>query len=298
MLVANAAMAIESGVASNVLIFRALNGRSGDRIGSITYPYVTSQYRYPIGFTAMPQYMAMRATRFMIETGATEEDLAAVVIEQRRYAALNERATRRDLLNLDSYMKLPYVASPLRNVDCTTEVDGACAVLVTSLDTARRSPNPAVVIEGAAWTTPRGTGLDVGDLLLWEDYSRNCQSYVGPRLWESSGLTPGHVDVAQIYDCFSSVVLFGLEGLGFVERGGAGEFVRSGQTRLGGTLPVNTNGGLLNEGYIHGMNTMTEAVLQLQGRCGPRQVPDAAICAVTSGSLGDGSGLVLVRDGA
>jgi acetyl-CoA acetyltransferase len=172
-------------------------------------------------------------------------------------------------------------------------------VVVTSLDVAHNLRHPAAVIEGAAWTSPVGTGLDVGDVLLWEDYSRNCQSYVGPRLWESSGLKAHDMDVAEIYDCFSSVVLFGLEGLGFVGRGGASEFVRSGEIRLaGGSLPVNTHGGLLNEGYLHGMNTLAEGVLQIQGRCEARQVSGARACAVTSGSLGDGSGLVLVRDGS
>jgi acetyl-CoA acetyltransferase len=299
MLVANAAMAVAAGVASHVVVFRALNGRSGDRIGSTPYKYIASQYRYPLGFTAMPQNMAMGANRYMTETGATELDLAAVVTTQREHAADNSRATRRKLISVDEYLASPFVVTPLRGPDCTAEVDGACAVLVTSLDAARKLRHPAAVIEGAAWTTPSGTGLDVGDQLLWGDYSRNCQSYVGPRLWKSSGLTPKQVDVAEIYDCFSSVVLFGLEGLGFVERGGAGAFVRAGEIRqAGGSLPVNTHGGMLNEGYVHGMNTLAEGVLQIQGRGGVRQVPDAGVCAVTSGSLGDGSGLVLVRDGA
>ena len=104
-----------------------------------------------------------------------------------------------------------------------------------------------------------------------------------------AGVQPSDVDVAELYDCFSSSVLFAIEGLGLAERGGAGDWVRS------AALPFNTNGGLLSEGYIHGMNTVAEAVLQLQGRCDSRQVADAEVAVVTSGALQDGSALVLGR---
>ncbi len=103
-------------------------------------------------------------------------------------------------------------------------------------------------------------------------------------------MAPADVDLAEIYDCFTSTVLMGLEGLGLAERGGSGEFVR----RAG--LPVNTHGGLLAEGYLHGMNTVAEAVLQLQGRAGSRTVAGAETAVVTSGALMDGSALVLATD--
>ena len=99
--------------------------------------------------------------------------------------------------------------------------------------------------------------------------------------------------MAEIYDCFSSTVLIGLEGLGICERGTSGGFVRSGATRLDGRLPTNTHGGLLGEGYLHGMNTVTEAALQVQGRAGARQAPRHDVAVVTSGALMDGSALVL-----
>jgi acetyl-CoA acetyltransferase len=296
--VANAAMAVYAGLADVVLVFRALNGRSGIRIGSQRFSAPSTQYRLPIGLTAYAQYMALWARRFMIETGATEEDLAAVVIEQRRFAKDNDRAVRRDLLTVDQYRAARWVVEPYRTVDCTTEVDGACAVVVTSLDVARGLRHPPVIIEGAAWGTGRGAGTDIADLHYWPDWSMNCQAVLADRLWRSSGLRPSDMDLAEIYDCFSSTVLFGLEGLGMVPRGGSGDFVRSGETRKGGTLPTNTNGGLLAEGYLHGMNSLAEATLQLQGRCDARQVDDAGKAVVTSGGLMDGSALVLVRDGA
>ncbi len=294
-LVMHAAMAVASGLTDAVLVYRALNGRSGVRVGSSQFPGPGSQYRYPIGFTAYPQYMAMWARRYMIETGAGYEDLAAVAIVQRRYAERNQRAILREPLTLDDYLASPFVADPYRVPDCTREVDGACAVIVTSLELARRLRHSPAVIQGAAYRIGRRSGLDIGDALLWEDYSRNYTSLLAGDLWRSAGIGPDQVDFAEIYDCFTGTVLFGLEGLGFVGRGEAGAFVRSGETWIDGRLPANTNGGLLCEGYLHGMNTVAEAVLQLQGRGGVRQVPRHDACAVTSGGMMDGSALVLTR---
>jgi acetyl-CoA acetyltransferase len=295
-MVIHAAMAIASGLARNVLVFRALNGRSEVRIGSSQFQGPGGQYRYPIGYTAYPQYIAMWARRYMIETGTGYEDLAAVALVQRDYAQKNERAILRKPLTLNEYFASPFIADPFRVVDCTIEVDGACALLITSLPNARLLRQPPAVIHAGAYACGRRSGLDMGDALLWEDYSRNYTSLLASELWASAGMRPRDLDFAEIYDCFSSVVLFGLEGLGLADRGGAGEMIRSGATRLTGELPVNTNGGLLCEGYVHGMNTVAEAALQIQGRCDERQVPSATVGVVTSGALMDGSALVLTAD--
>jgi acetyl-CoA acetyltransferase len=294
--VALAALAVDSGLAENVLVFRALNGRTGVRIGSQPFAAPSAQYRYPIGLTAFSQLIALWARRFMIETGTTYEHLGAVAVSQRQYAMLNERAIRRSPLSLEEYLDTPFIVDPFRSHDCTSEVDGACAVLVTSLDRAQTLARPPAVLQGAAWITPSGSGLDMGDFFSWRDWSRNCQSHLADRLWRSAEMRPQDMRFAEIYDCFSSVVLFGLEGLGLVGRGEAGEFVRAGETSLSGALPVNTQGGLLSEGYLHGMNTVAEAVLQIQGRCGDRQVSDPTTCVVTSAALQDGSALILAVD--
>ncbi|MFD6058981.1 thiolase C-terminal domain-containing protein [Rhodococcus wratislaviensis] len=290
--VLNAAMAVASGVASTVIVYRALNGRSGKKVGSTHFDSPSGQFRYPIGLNSYPQYIAMWSRRFMIETGATSEDLAAVVMKQREYSALNDRAVRRDPLSLDEYFSRSYVVEPFRTVDCTVEVDGAVALVVTSVDRAADAPVTPAIIEGGAWVTGRGSGLDIADLHSWPDFSRNCQHLLAPRLWKSAGLGPTDVDVAEIYDCFSPAVLYGLEALGFAERGEAGDLIRSGETGLTGRIPTNTHGGLLNEGYVHGMNTVTEAVLQVQGRGERRQVKDAEVSVATSGVLVDGSAIV------
>ena len=134
--------------------------------------------------------------------------------------------------------------------------------------------------------------------MLYDDYTRNFTSLLSEELYRRAGITAKDVQFAEIYDCFTSVVLMGLEGMGFCDRGEAGAFVASGATAIDGRLPVNTHGGLLSEGYLHGMNTVTEAVLQMQGRGGERQVPHRDCCVVTSGALCDGSAMVLLSDHA
>lgn len=295
MLALNAAMAVHSGVADAVVVFRALNGRSGVRVGSTRQTAPTAQFRYPIGLSGYAQYVALLARRYMIETGADETDLGAVVCAQRRYAADNPRAVLRQPLTEQEYLAAPYIAEPFRRADCTTEVDGAGAFVVTSLDRARHLATHPVVIEGAAWSTSRGAGLDMGDFQSYKDYLHICQAEIGDRLWRASGRKPADMDVALLYDAFSSTVLAALETLGFVGRGQAGDFVKDGHTRLGGSLPVNPHGGLLSEGYLHGMNMVGEAFEQLQGRCGPRQVAGARQALVTCGAFVEGSGLVLAR---
>jgi acetyl-CoA acetyltransferase len=291
-----AAMAVETGRAANVLVFRALNGRSGPRVGTMQFHGMGAQFRYPIGYDAYLMYVAMWAQRFLFETGQGAEDLGAVAVAQRAYAERNERAFRRRPLTLDEYLAAPYVVDPYRADDCTVEVDGACAVLVTSTERARDLPHPPAVVASGAYRAGPRSGLDIGDHLLWDDYTRNYTSHLRDELFAAAGLRPADVQLAQIYDCFTSTVLIGLEGLGLAERGGSGALIRSGATGPGGSLPVNTHGGLLAEGYLHGMNTVAEAVLQVQGRAGDRQVAGHDVCAVTSGALMDGSALILTAD--
>jgi acetyl-CoA acetyltransferase len=136
----------------------------------------------------------------------------------------------------------------------------------------------------------------MADMTLWPDCSRNYTSALAEELWSWADIRPQDVDLAELYDCFSSTVLFAMEGLGLADRGGAGHLIRSGATVPGGSLATNTNGGLLCEGYLHGMNTVAEAVVQLQGQAGRRQVEGAETAVVTSGALTDGSALVLSVD--
>jgi acetyl-CoA acetyltransferase len=295
-LVWQAAQTVARRDAEVMVVYRALNGRSGARVGSMRFAGMGGQYRYPIGYGAYLMYVGMWAQRFLHETGQGAADLGAVAVGQRVYAQENERALRRQPLALDEYLAEPFVVDPYRRSDCTVEVDGACAVVVTSTERARDLAHPpAVVSSGCCRAGPR-PGLDIGDHLLWEDYTRNYTSWLRHDLFGRAGVGPGDVDVAEIYDCFTSTVLMGLEGLGLCGRGESGAFVRSGACALDGKLPTNTGGGLLAEGYLHGMNTVAEAVLQVQGRGGSRQAPHHDVAVVTSGALMDGSALILTTD--
>lgn len=285
-----ASMAVATGQAEAVLVFRSLNGRSGARVGTMEFPGGGAPFRYPIGYDAYLLYVAMWGRRFLLETGQTELDLGAVAVAQRAYAERNERAVKRRPLTLEQHQGQGYVAEPFRPDDCTVEVDGACAVLVTSLERARDLRQPPAVVASGAFRAGARPGLDIGDHLLWEDYTRNYTSLLRDELFGRAGVTPADVQIAEIYDCFSSTVLMGLEGLGLAERGGSGEWVRA------GAVPLNTHGGLLSEGYLHGMNTVAEAALQVQGRGGDRQAAAHEVCAVTSGALMDGSALILTAD--
>lgn len=295
-MVQQAAMAIEQGYAENVVVFRALNGRSGVRVGSGQFAGGAAQYRYPIGYNAYLMYIAMWAQRYLYETGGSEADLGAVAVAQRWYAERNERAIQRKPLDLEGYWASPMIADPFRVADCTSEVDGACAVLVTSIEQARDLRHPPAVVASAVYRAGARPGLDIGDHALFEDYTRNFTDLLRDELYGRAGLTAADIDFAEIYDCFTSVVLMGLEGLGFCARGESADFIRSGATALSGALPTNTHGGLLAEGYLHGMNSVNEAVLQIQGRGGDRQSPRHEVGVVTSGALVDGSALILTTD--
>jgi acetyl-CoA acetyltransferase len=295
-LVWQAAQAVVRGDATVVVVYRALNGRSQQRVGTMHFAGEGGQYRYPIGYDAYMMYVAMWAQRFLHETGQTSEDLGAVAVGQRWYAERNDRAVRREALDLDAYSAEPYVVEPFRRSDCTVEVDGACAVVVTSLERARDLRHPPAVVASGCYRAGAHPGLDIGDHMLWEDYTRNYTSWLRDELFGRAGVKVVEVDVAEIYDCFTSTVLIGLEGLGLCGRGESGAFLRSGAGRIEGRLPTNTNGGLLAEGYLHGMNTVAEAVLQVQGRGGVRQAPRHEVAVVTSGALMDGSAMILTAD--
>ena len=289
-LVTQAAAAVTTGQARHVVVFRALNGRSGPRVGTMQFHGMGAQYRYPIGYDAYLMYVAMFGQRFLHETGQGELDTAAVAVAQRRWAARNERAYRRRPLDVATYLAAPFVAEPYRGDDCTVEVDGACAVVVSALDAARDLPHPpAVVASGHLPGRSPARVSTSATTCCGTTTAATTRSFLRDDLFGAAGVTPGDVQLAEIYDCFTTTVLMGVEGLGLCDRGGSGELFRSGATGPGGSFPVNTHGGLLSEGYLHGMNTVAEAALQVQGRGGERQAPRHEVAVVTSGALMDGS---------
>jgi acetyl-CoA acetyltransferase len=297
LIVLQAAAAIEAGLATNVLCYRAMNGRSGFRLGGgrELSAHGVTQYTAPFGWITYPQAMAMWCRRHMIEYGTTSEQLGEVAVTCRTNASLNARAMQRDAITLDDYLASRPIVDPFRLLDICLESDGGCAVLVTSAERARDLRHPPVHIMGGAYGGGANQGDDLFDAIRWKDHAHNYSKYIADDLWRSAGVGPADIDVAEIYDCFTYSVVMQLEGFGFCKEGEGGAFIQGGRIRRDGQLPVNTHGGLLSEAYIHGLNHTFEAVSQLRGDAGPRQVPGAEIALVTAGAMTCGSAMVLRR---
>jgi acetyl-CoA acetyltransferase len=295
MIVLTAAAAIEAGLAENVLCFRAMNGRSGFRLGGgrDLAAYGITQFTAPFGWITYPQAMAMWCRRHMIEYGTSAEQLGEIAVTFRNNAMLNERAMQRDPMSIDDYMNSRMIVDPFRMYDICLETDGACAVLVTRAHRAKDLAQKPIYISGGAYGGGPDQGEDLFDAIRWPDHSHNYTKYIADDLWKSAGMGPSDIDVAEIYDCFTYSVIMQLEGLGFCKEGEGGGFVQSGRIARDGALPLNTHGGLLSEGYIHGLNHVIEAVQQLRGQAGVRQVDGVETCLTTAGAMTCGSAMVL-----
>jgi acetyl-CoA acetyltransferase len=298
-LVQMATLLITSGTCKSVLIYRAMNGRSGFRLGGSEQAFEAKgmwQYRMPYGYLTYAQTMAMWCRRHMLEYGTSSDHLAAIVINQRHNAIHNERAVKRSPITLEDYYNSKMITDPFRLFDICLETDGACAVLITSAEQSRDCKKQPVYIKAAANVSGPGIAADWADFFLRSDMTENFTATIAPVLYRQAGITVKDIDVAEIYDCFSHTVLLGLEGLGFCEKGEGGPFAASGAIARDGTIPVNTGGGMLSEAYIHGVNVLAEAVRQLREECGVLQVPDAIHAVVTSGAWQNGGGLILTND--
>jgi acetyl-CoA acetyltransferase len=290
--VGEAAMAVATGTASNVVVYRALNGRSGVRIGRfrIDRRDGVSQFMAPVGFGTPPEMFGMLARRHMHVYGTTKEQFGAVAVTQRRNAMTNPRAMRREELTLDDYLGARVIADPYSLFDCCLESDGACALVVSGADVAKHLNHAPIFVSGfvhGGGPRPR-LPFDGTD-----DFTESCFRRLAPILYERAGLGPSDIDIAQLYDAYTFEVIHQLEQLGFCKDGEGGDFVAEGRTARDGDLPVNTHGGLLSEAYIHGLNHSVEAVLQLRGTAGENQVPGAEVALVTGFGFVAGSMLIL-----
>jgi acetyl-CoA acetyltransferase len=297
-IVAQAAAACALGLADVVVCYRAINARSEFRMGATgrgPSPVYDAQYQAPYGYFAPPQQFAMMARAHMLRFGTTSEQLGQVAVQQRANAARNPRAMRRDLISLGDYLASRWVVEPFRLLDCCLETDAGCAVVVTSTDRARDLRRKPVLISAAAWGGGH-TFLNEGG----RDLNVTGAAALAPRLYAMAGLGPSDVDVAELYDCFTYSVVVQLEDYGFCPKGEGGPFVASCATALGGALPVNTHGGFLSEGYVHGLNHLAEAVQQLRGEAGERQVPGAEVALSTSqpGYVMNSTSALLLRGAA
>ncbi len=277
--VGSAAIAVAAGVAECVVVWRSVNARSEFRMGGTgraAPDTLEFQYQAPYWFATPPQQFAMYARAYLDAYGVQPEDLGRVAVNQRAFAVLNDRAVMRTPLTLDDYLESRAIVEPFRLFDCCLETDAAVAVVVTTADRARDLRRAPVLVAGAAcggghtlFSNRRG------------DLTTTAAADLAPRLFASAGLAPADVDVAELYDAFTPLVLLQLEDYGFAAKGEATGLVADGVTALGGRMPVNTHGGHLSEGYVHGLNHVAEAVDPLRGDAGARQTPGAEVALAT-----------------
>jgi acetyl-CoA acetyltransferase len=298
-----AALAVWSGVADTVVIYRAFNERSGNRFGAGVQdraPTANGENAHfafysPFGLLAPAQWVAMEAQRYLYATGATSEDLGRVSVADRKHAATNPKAWFYEKpITLADHQASRWIVEPLHLLDCCQETDGGQAIVVTSLERARDLPTTPVVIHAAAQGS--GAGQDMMTSYYRDDLLGLPEmAVVARQLWETSGLGPKDMQAAILYDHFTPYVLYQLEELGFCGKGEAKEFIKDGRIELGGSLPINTHGGQLGEAYLHGMNGIAEGVRLVRGTS-YNQVPDVEHLVVTAGTGVPTSGLVLGVD--
>lgn len=298
---ANAAMAVTTGQAEYVLMPGGWYGFSGKKVRELVVSDVTlmsggctaRDYYFPYGLTVPAQWFSIMARLHMDAFGTRSEHLGAVAVAQRKHAQLNPNAIMRGkTMTMEDYLASPMIADPFRLFDCSLESDGACAFVITTVERARDLKQKPVFIMGMA----QGQPFPADDIATRDNVFELGLTSASPRAFAMAGITHADVDFAQIYDPFSFQVIQQIEELGFCKRGEGGPFVEGGRIELGGEMPVNTHGGLMSEGHILGMNHFIEAVRQLRGEAGDRQVRDAKVGLVTGfGDFGDGSVVVLGR---
>ena len=288
------AHALASGACDYVLIWRAMHQPrrygvfSGARAGG------DAQFLAPYGCMSVIQWHAMALRRYMHLYGATREQLCTFVVNSRRNANLNPHAFFRDKpMTREDYFGARMIAEPFCLYDCDVPVEGCVAIVMTTAERARDLKNPPAYLAGYGQNTARRKNLLIYTL---DDYIE-CGKSIADKLWTTSGLAPRDMDAAQLYDGFSPSALYWLEAAGFCNRGEAFEFIQDGRIALDGELPLNTFGGSLSEGRLHGMGHIVEAVRQVTGRAEKRQIEGAsAVCAIDGSPMLRGSGIVVTKD--
>jgi len=293
--VIEAVNALIAGACNYVLIWRSLHQPRG-RYGAWTSNRAVgeSQFMAPYGCTSIFQWHAMQWQRYMHKYGARREHLATFVVNSRRNANLNPRAFFHTTpMSHEDYLASRWIAEPLCLFDCDIPVEGCVAIVLTTAERARDLRNPPAYIAGYGQNTSRRRTLFHYAL---DDYIA-CGQSLATKLWSSSGIGPKDMAAAELYDGFSPSTLYWLEAAGFCKEGEAYQFIQDGRIALEGELPVNTFGGSLSEGRLHGMGHIAEAVFQVTGRAEKRQIPNAAAaCAIDGSPMLRGSGIVVTKE--
>ncbi|MBI3967900.1 MAG: thiolase family protein [Chloroflexi bacterium] len=296
----HALLALSSGLATHVLVSFGYNGYSDVRLGRRPptlllgdSPSYRRNYEAVHGLLVPSQFYALWCTRYLHERGWRDTlPLAEVAVTQRAHALLNDNAIMQTPLTVEEHQSSRLISYPLRLLDCSQETDGAGAIVLTTAERARDLQQQPIYLMGVA----EGHPPMPDQLPSRQAFLHSGLREAAPRAFAMAEITPGDVDVAELYDAFTFLVPYQLEELGLSGPGEGAAFVMEGKTKLGGALPVNTHGGLLSQAHIWGMSHLVEAVKQLRGSAGRAQVSGAEIALVTgSGDFGDGSVAILRR---
>lgn len=295
--VIHACMAVATGLCRHVLVYRGVNEATAwrtatDRVGADPDGVAGMMgWLLPYGAFSGPNWMGPWIKRHMHEFGTTREQMGAIAVNARRNAQLNPAAVMHEDLTLDDYLASRMISDPLCLFDCDVAVDGAVAVVVSTRDHAVDLPHAPVLFEAVGSALRGRASWD-----QWQDLTQTAAADAGAHMWSRTDLKPSDVDVAGLYDGFSVLSMFWLEGLGFCGRGESGPFVEGGKRiALDGELPLATGGGHLSAGRLHGFGHLHEVCLQLRGEAGERQVPDARVGVATAGAGPLASCLLLSR---
>jgi acetyl-CoA acetyltransferase len=289
-----AMLAVASGLVRHVLCFRTLWEATYAELmrqGKITQPGGrAASWITPFGATSAAHTLAMNAQRHFHAYGTTRETLGWIALNQRANAALNPTAIYRSPLTMEEYLTARTITTPLGLYDCDVPCDASVAVIVSAADAVGDLASRPVYVEAV--------GTQLVERIEWDQSTLTHEPQVlgqAAHLWTRTSLRPADVDVAELYDGFTINCLSWIEALGFCGIGEAKDFLEGGKNiALDGLLPLNTHGGQLSHGRTHGMGLLHEAIVQLRGDGGPRQVRDAKVAVVSSGGLTP-SGVLLLR---
>jgi len=296
--VVQAAMAVLGGACECAVVWRAMGqpAKKVDRANLPALQYVAgpAQFSEPWGCSTGIQWHALAFRRYLEQFGLSRDKLAALVLASRFNATLNENAIFNDRpLTANDYRDARTVSDPLSLVDCDMPVHACAAIVITTAERARSLKRPPAYLAGFSQNTSTGSDSLHYSLADYFDVGRRTAD----RLWRETGLQAGDMSGAMLYDGFAPSVVYWLEGAGFCERGEGLDFLQNGNIALGGRLPVNTFGGSLGQGRLHGIGHLAEAVLQVSRRAGPRQIrAPHAVCVFAGSPMYYGSGMVVTAE--
>jgi len=281
----HAALAVAGGLCRHALVYRTVTeataaadtGRLGIGVGSHEIRGFGA-FMIPFGAMSAANWLALYARRHMHEFGTTRRHLGLIATTARRHAKYNPKAIYREPMTMDDYLAARMISDPFCLYDCDAPADGSTAVIVSRADAARDLPHAAVRFEAFGTALRARPSWD-----QWGDITTMAARDAAQQMWSRTDLRPSDVDSAQLYDGFSFLTLAWIEALGFCGKGESGPFVDHGRIDLGGALPLNTWGGQLSGGRLHGFGFVAEAMRQLRGDCGERQVKDCEVVAVGVG---------------